>query len=444
MALLTKAARGTGDVLPSVSYKNRFIESTMLEIGNNFGFKEIRTPVFEHTELFNRSVGETTDVVQKEMYTFEDNGGRSITLKPEGTAGAVRAFLEHGLFNEPMPMKLAYVTPCYRYEKPQAGRLREFHQFGVECFGAAAPAADAEVIALGKHIFDFFGIDDLRLEINSIGCPECRKNYQSALREYFNSNIDDLCETCKGRLDRNPMRILDCKSPVCSGIAENAPKILDYICDDCQAHFDSVKKYLDAMGIEYTVNPTIVRGLDYYTRTVFEFVTGSIGAQSTVCGGGRYDGLVEQLGGPSVPACGFAVGLERFMMLLEARGIELPPENPVDLYIASMNEDANIKAAELASKVREEGVACLFDTVGRSLKAQMKFANKMGVLYTAVLGSDEIEKGVVNVKCMADGTEVPVALDDFAVNFINMSINKAVDDFNVGDVDMSSLLGGKL
>ena len=442
MALLTKAARGTGDVLPSVSYKNRFIESTMLEIGNNFGFKEIRTPVFEHTELFNRSVGETTDVVQKEMYTFEDNGGRSITLKPEGTAGAVRAFLEHGLFNEPMPMKLAYVTPCYRYEKPQAGRLREFHQFGVECFGAAAPAADAEVIALGKHIFDFFGIDDLRLEINSIGCPECRKNYQAALREYFNSNIDDLCETCKGRLDRNPMRILDCKSPVCSGIAENAPKILDYICDDCQAHFDAVKKYLDAMGIEYTVNPTIVRGLDYYTRTVFEFVTGSIGAQSTVCGGGRYDGLVEQLGGPAVPACGFAVGLERFMMLLEARGIELPPENPVDLYIASMNEEANIKAAELAAKVREEGVACLFDTVGRSLKAQMKFANKMGVLFTAVLGSDEIANGVVNVKCMADGSEMPVELDNFAVNFINMSINKAVDDFNVGDVDPSALLGG--
>ncbi len=444
MALLTKAARGTGDVLPSVSYKNRFIESTMLEIGNNFGFKEIRTPVFEHTELFNRSVGETTDVVQKEMYTFEDNGGRSITLKPEGTAGAVRAFLEHGLFNEPMPQKYSYVTPCYRYEKPQAGRLREFHQFGVECFGAAAPSADAEVIALGKHIFDFFGIDDLRLEINSIGCPECRKNYQAALREYFNSNIDDLCETCKGRLERNPMRILDCKSPVCSGIAENAPKILDYICDDCQAHFDSVQKYLDAMGIEYTVNPTIVRGLDYYTRTVFEFVTGSLGAQSTVCGGGRYDGLVEQLGGPAVPACGFAVGLERFMMLLEARGIELPAENPTDLYIASMNEEANIKAAELASRVRDEGVACLFDTVGRSLKAQMKFANKTGVLYTAVLGTDEIEKGVVNVKCMADGTETPVELDNFAVNFINMSINKAVGDFNVGDVDMSSLLGGKL
>ena len=441
MALLTKAVRGTGDVLPADSYKNRFIESTMLEIAGNFGFKEIRTPVFEHTELFNRSVGETTDVVQKEMYTFDDNGGRSITLKPEGTAGAVRAFLEHGLFNEPMPQKYSYVTPCYRYEKPQAGRLREFHQFGIECFGAEAPSADAEVIAAAKNIFDFFGIDDLRLEINSIGCPSCRKNFQSALKEYFNSNLDQLCETCRGRLDRNPMRILDCKSPVCSGIAENAPVILDYICDDCNAHFDKVKKYLDAMGIEYTVNPTIVRGLDYYTRTVFEFVTGSIGAQSTVCGGGRYDGLVEELGGPKTAACGFGLGLERFMMLLEARGIELPAENPIDLYIASMNDDANIVAAKLAAEVRETGVACLFDTVGRSLKAQMKYANKTGVLFTVVLGSDEIDQGKAKVKCMADGTETEIELDDFAENFIKISINKAMESLSPDD-GPTAFLGG--
>ena len=441
MALLTKAVRGTGDVLPSDSYKNRFIESTMLEIAGNFGFKEIRTPVFEHTELFNRSVGETTDVVQKEMYTFDDNGGRSITLKPEGTAGAVRAFLEHGLFNEPMPQKYSYVTPCYRYEKPQAGRLREFHQFGIECFGAEAPSADAEVIAAAKNIFDFFGIDDLRLEINSIGCPSCRKNFQSALKEYFNANFDELCETCKGRLDRNPMRILDCKSPVCSGIAENAPGILDYICDDCNAHFDKVKKYLDAMGIEYTVNPTIVRGLDYYTRTVFEFVTGSIGAQSTVCGGGRYDGLVEELGGPKTAACGFGLGLERFMMLLEARGIELPAENPIDLYIASMNDDANIVAAKLAAEVRETGVACLFDTVGRSLKAQMKYANKTGVLFTVVLGSDEIEQGKAKVKCMADGSETEIELDGFAENFIKISINKAMESLTPDD-SSAAFLGG--
>lgn len=431
MALLTKAVRGTGDVLPAVSHRIKFLEDTMLEIGGNFGFNEIRTPVFEHTELFNRSVGETTDVVQKEMYTFNDNGGRSITLKPEGTAGAVRAFLEHGLFNEPMPQKYSYVTPCYRYEKPQAGRLREFHQFGVECFGAGDASADAEVISLAKQIFDFFEVDDLRLEINSIGCPECRKNYQEALKGYFASHIDDLCETCKGRLDRNPMRILDCKSPVCSGIAENAPKILDYICDDCSSHFEKVKKYLDAMDIEYTVNPTIVRGLDYYTRTVFEFVTGSIGAQSTVCGGGRYDGLVKELGGPDTPACGFAMGLERFIMLLEARNIALPGKNPIDLYIASMNDDANIVAAKLTSDLRSEGVACLFDTVGRSLKAQMKFANKIGALFTIVLGEDEIKNGKAKVKYMADGSEQEISLDDFAENFINISISKAIDDVNM-------------
>ncbi|MBQ8209419.1 MAG: histidine--tRNA ligase [Clostridia bacterium] len=441
MALLTKAVRGTGDVLPANSYKNRFIESTMLEIAGNFGFKEIRTPVFEHTELFNRSVGETTDVVQKEMYTFDDNGGRSITLKPEGTAGAVRAFLEHGLYNEPMPQKYSYVTPCYRYEKPQAGRLREFHQFGVECFGADAPSADAEVIALAKNIFDFFGIDDLHLEINSIGCPECRKNYQNALKAYFSEKKGELCETCNGRLDRNPMRILDCKSPICSVIAADAPKILDYICDDCAAHFAKVQKYLDVMGIEYTVNPSIVRGLDYYTRTVFEFVTGSIGAQSTVCGGGRYDGLVEELGGPKTAACGFAVGLERFMMLLEARNIELPAENPVDLYIASMSDDANLVAAKLASEVRETGVACLFDTVGRSLKAQMKYANKTGVLFTVVLGSDEIEKGVAKVKCMADGTETEIELEDFANNFIKISIDKAMESLTPDDGAVN-FLGG--
>lgn len=433
MSLLTKAPRGTGDVLPADSFKNRFVESTMLEIAGNFGFKEIRTPVFEHTELFNRSVGETTDVVQKEMYTFNDNGGRSVTLKPEGTAGAVRAFLEHGLFNEPMPQKYSYVTPCYRYEKPQAGRLREFHQFGVECFGSADPAQDAEVIALGKSIFDFFGITDLRLEINSIGCPACRANFQNALKDYFYQNIDSLCETCKGRLERNPMRILDCKSPVCSEIAKGAPKILDYICDDCRDHFSLVQRYLDAMDIAYTVNPTIVRGLDYYTRTVFEFVTGSLGAQSTVCGGGRYDKLVEELGGSSVPACGFGLGLERFLLLLDALKIEIPAEEKPDLYIAAMNTEANIIAAKLASAVRDEGVACLFDTVGRSLKAQMKYANKVGAMFTVVLGEDEIAKGVAKVKCMADGTEKEIELESFAENFIQMSIDKAIDDFNGQD-----------
>ena len=311
MALITKAIKGTQDVLPSQSHKNQFIESTMLGIAKDFGFKEIRTPVFEHTELFTRSVGDTTDVVQKEMYTFDDKGGRSIPLRPEGTAGAARAFLEHGLQNEPMPQKVSYVTSCYRYEKPQAGRLRELHQFGIECYGTASPAADAEVISLGNEIFGFLGIDRISLEINSIGCPECRKKYQDALKAYFESHRDELCPTCLERLERNPMRILDCKSPICHEICEGAPIILDYLCDECHDHFEKVKMYLEAMNISYTVNPHIVRGLDYYTRTVFEFVTDALGAQSAVCAGGRYDGLVEELGGPHVPALGFALGLER-------------------------------------------------------------------------------------------------------------------------------------
>ncbi|MBQ7102207.1 MAG: histidine--tRNA ligase, partial [Clostridia bacterium] len=302
MALVTKAIKGTQDLLPNESYKNRYVEQTMLDIASKFGYREIRTPVFEHTELFSRGVGDTTDVVQKEMYTFDDKGGRSITLRPEGTAGAMRAFLEHGLFNEPLPQKVSYLTSCYRYEKPQAGRLREFHQFGVECLGTAAPAADAELIGLAHEIFSHLGVEGLQLEINSIGCPTCRKKYHEALHSYFESKKADLCETCLDRLGRNPMRILDCKSPVCSEIAKDAPKVLDYICEDCSAHFEVVKKHLDAMNIPYVVNPTIVRGLDYYTRTVFEFVSTQIGAQGTVCGGGRYDGLAEQLGGNSTPS----------------------------------------------------------------------------------------------------------------------------------------------
>ena len=278
MALVTKAVKGTQDILPGESFKIQYIEATALDIAKAYGFREIRTPVFEHTELFSRGVGDTTDVVQKEMYTFDDKGGRSITLRPEGTAGAIRAFLEHGLFNEPLPQKLCYLTSCYRYEKPQAGRLREFHQFGVECVGTASPAADAEVISLAKDLFDFLGVNGLKLEINSIGCPECRKKYYEALRAYFSDYKSELCETCLGRLERNPMRILDCKSPVCGKISAGAPKITDYLCDDCRDHFEKVQAYLDAIDIEYTVNPRIVRGLDYYTRTVFEFVSTEIGA----------------------------------------------------------------------------------------------------------------------------------------------------------------------
>ena len=424
MALVTKAIKGTQDILPDVVYKNQFIEQTLLDIAAKFGFREIRTPVFEHTELFQRGVGETTDVVQKEMYTFDDKGGRSITLRPEGTAGAARAFLEHGLFNEALPQKLCYILNCYRYEKPQAGRWREFQQFGVEMLGAAHPAADAEVISLANEIFAFLGVEGIELQLNSIGCPECRKNYHAALKEYFEARKDELCPTCLGRLEKNPMRILDCKSPVCKEIAEGAPAIIDYICEDCSNHFESVRKYLDKMNIEYTVNPRIVRGLDYYTRTVFEFVSTDIGAQGTVCGGGRYDGLIEELGGPHVPSLGFGLGTGRLLMLLEAQGIELPKPSGCDIYIAPMGENASYEAAAIVADLRAGGIGAQTDVVGRSLKAQMKFADKIGAKYTMVLGDDEIASGKAKIKNMDSGEATEVELADLAENFMEFLLRQ--------------------
>lgn len=444
MALMTNAIKGTLDTLPAESYKIQYIESAVREIAENYGFYEMRTPVFEHTELFQRGVGETTDVVQKEMYTFNDKGGRSITLRPEGTAGAVRSFLEHGLFNEPMPQKIYYLTSCYRYEKPQAGRLREFHQFGIESFGAGTAAADAEIIALANEIFNYLGVANLSLEINSIGCPACRAEYHKALRAYFEAHLSALCETCRGRLEKNPMRILDCKSPVCAEIARNAPKIIDYLCEDCHAHFETVKKYLDAAGLSFAVNPRIVRGLDYYTRTVFEFVSTEIGAQGTVCGGGRYDGLVEEMGGSPLPACGFAIGLERLMLLMAAQKTELPERKKCDLFIVSAGETANIKAMQLACDLRNEGLSAQFDTVGRSVKAQMKFANKIGALYTAVLGDSELESGLVRLKNMADGTAEDVQLETFTEDFQNIVIRQAMAGFDTGCIDVQDILGGNV
>ena len=445
MALVTKAIKGTQDILPEVVYKNQFIEQTVLDIARKFGFREIRTPVFEHTELFQRGVGETTDVVQKEMYTFDDKGGRSITLRPEGTAGAVRAFLEYGLFNEALPQKFCYLINCYRYEKPQAGRWREFQQFGVEMLGAGAPAADAEVISLANEIFAFLGVEGLELQLNSIGCPECRKNYHNALKEYFETKKDELCPTCLGRLEKNPMRILDCKSPVCSEIAKDAPAILDYICDDCSAHFESVKKYLDKMNIEYVVNPRIVRGLDYYTRTVFEFVSTQIGAQGTVCGGGRYDGLVEELGGQHVPSLGFGMGTGRLLMLLEAQGIELPKPSGCDLYIAPMGENASYEAAAIVADLRAGGIGAQTDVVGRSLKAQMKYADKIGAKYTMVLGDDEIAQGKAKVKNMDSGEVSEMELAEIAEDFMGFLVRQETaalgESLNLEGVDLSSILG---
>ena len=440
MALVTKSIKGTQDTLPSESYKIQFVEQSVLEIAKNYGYKEIRVPVFEHTELFQRGVGDTTDVVQKEMYTFEDKGGRSITLRPEGTAGVVRSYIEHGLFNEAQPQKVCYLISCYRYEKPQAGRLREFHQFGCECFGTASPAADAELISLVNDIFAFLDVKNLKIQINSIGCPECRKNYHKALQEYFESKKDELCGTCLGRLERNPMRILDCKSPVCSEIAKDAPKVTDYLCDECDEHFKKVQQYLDAMNIPYEVNPSIVRGLDYYTKTVFEFVSTEIGAQGTVCGGGRYDGLVEEIGGNHTPALGFAMGMERLLLLMQAQGIEFPPEAKCDLYIVSMGENATLKASQIASDVRGNGMHAQFDIVGRSVKAQMKYANKIGAAYTVVLGDSEIEAGVAKVKNMADGSETEMNIDDIAEEIMRLSINDSLKGFEVEGLDISTLM----
>lgn len=445
MALITKAIKGTKDVLPKDVHKNQYIEATALDIASKFGYKEIRTPVFEHTELFQRGVGDTTDVVQKEMYTFDDKGGRSITLRPEGTAGAVRSFLENGLCNEALPQKVCYLTSCYRYEKPQAGRLREFHQFGVECFGTASPLADAEIIALAKSIFDTLGVRDLSLEINSIGCPKCRAEYHKALKEYFASRKDELCDTCKGRLDRNPMRILDCKSPICHEIAQGAPVVIDYLCDECKEHFEKVQKYLDAQNIEYKINPQIVRGLDYYTKTVFEFVSNSIGAQGTVCGGGRYDGLVEELGGQHTASLGFAMGLERLMLLMEAQDCEFPQAEKPDLFIVALGEKATLKAVEIAKDMREEGFSALLDLNQRSVRAQMKYADKLGAKFNVVIGDNEVENKIAKIKNMQTGEETEINLDTFVSGFYNISLNDQLADLEINgeEFDFGSLFGLK-
>ncbi len=403
--------KGTKDVLASDSYKWQYVESIARETAKIFGASEIRTPTFEHTEVFLRGVGETTDIVNKEMYTFLDKGGRSITLKPEGTAGVARAFVENGLFSSALPAKFYYITQCFRYERPQAGRLREFHQFGVEFLGATDANIDAETILLAKTFLEKVGIKNISLYINSIGCKECRKKYQQALKEYLGENLDNLCELCKDRLEKNPLRILDCKNEDCKKITANSPKILDYICDDCKTHFEKVKKLLDIAGVEYKVDPNIVRGLDYYTRTVFEFVSDNIGAQGTVCGGGRYDGLISQLGGNDVAGIGFAVGIERILMLLENTGVQIPNPNKVKVYLAPMGESASEKVFEVATKLRAQGVSVDFDHMNRGIKAQFKYADKIGAEYVGVVGSDELEKGIVKLKKMSDGTETEVPFD---------------------------------
>ena len=404
--------RGTMDILPEDSPTWQYIENTARRVTKRYGFNEIRFPTFESTELFQRGVGSTTDVVQKEMYTFTDREGRSFTLRPEGTACVVRSLIENGKCSDTMPQKLYYLINCFRYEKPQAGRSREFFQFGTEVFGSASPMTDATLISLAHTLLTELGIKGVHLHINSIGCPDCRPAYRDALKSYFANRKTELCETCQGRLDTNPMRILDCKSPICSAIAEGAPKTIEHLCPACEEHFNALKSYLDAEGIPYTVNPSIVRGLDYYTRTVFEFIADGIGAQSTVCGGGRYDGLVKELGGPALPACGFAMGITRLILAMEASGVTVEkPEGPL-LYIAPLGESARVKALSIVSALRKKGVYADCDIVGRSLKAQMKYADKIGAKFTLMLGDSEIESGKANIKNMEDSSQTEITLDE--------------------------------
>ena len=413
-----QAPKGTKDVLPSESHKWHYIENNMRELCALFGARELRTPIIEHTELFLRGVGDTTDIVQKEMYTFLDKGERSITLKPEGTAGMVRAFLENRLFNEPMPQKLYYLnSPTFRYEKPQAGRYREHHQFGVEFVGSYSPETDAEVILLAMTLFKKLGVRELSLHINSIGCGECRKAYNTALKEYLAGYLGEMCDTCRGRFEKNPMRIIDCKEPRCREIVKNAPRTIDYLCDDCKKHFEGVKACLESAGIEYVIDPDIVRGLDYYTGTVFEVISQRIGSQGAVCAGGRYNGLIEELGGQPLPAVGFGMGMERLLAVMENNNVEFPKPPQTKVYFAANGEEARLKAFVLAQQLREAGVSAEFDHMDRSFKAQFKYANKLDAEFTAVIGDDELAMGAAKVKCMADGNEEIVPFGELADYF---------------------------
>ena len=403
-----QAPKGTKDMLPADSYKWQYVENTFKETAKNYGFNEIRTPIFESTELFLRGVGDTTDIVQKEMYTFKDKGDRSITLKPEGTAPIVRAFIENRLFNEAQPTKLCYVIPCFRYENVQKGRLRQFHQCGVEVFGSKEPSMDAEVISFAMEVLKNLGLKSLSLNINNLGCPECRPKYNEALKNYLKENYDDLCPTCKERFNKNPMRILDCKEKKCRSITNNAPIIIDYVCEDCTSHFDKVKELLGLLNIPYAVDPGIVRGLDYYTKTIFEILNEDF----TVCGGGRYDNMIEELGGPKMPAIGFAMGIERLIMTLSKEVVEIPNNNYYDLYIGAIGKEAYKASFKLANDLRVKGSKVEINHMGRSLKAEMKFANKIGAKYTLILGEDELTSKIAKLKRMSDGEIFEISLNE--------------------------------
>ncbi len=398
--MLTNAPKGTKDLLPKDAYKWHYIEKVFRHTCEKYGFLEIRTPSFEHTELFSRGVGNTTDIVEKQMYTFEDYAKRSITLKPEGTSPAVRAFVEHKQYAEVQPTKYYYDIPCFRYEKPQSGRLREFHQFGIEVFGIYNMLADAEVIAFGHDFLMDLGIKDVELRINSVGCPKCRAKHREALREFLKPKYEQLCDTCKGRFERNPLRVIDCKSEICHELVKGAPHMIDYLCKECNEDFENLQKNLDAMGIPFIIDPGIVRGLDYYTKTAFEFVTNSIGAQGTVCGGGRYNHLIEQLGGPPIPGVGFGLGKERLLLVMEANEIEIPKQQSADIFVAVMGESATRFGLKLLRELRQLGLKAELDLMARNLKSQFKYADRLNVKYVAIIGENELTEGKISLKNM--------------------------------------------
>jgi histidyl-tRNA synthetase len=404
--MLTTRPRGTNDILPGEIERWQYLESVLREVAELYGYQEIRTPIFEHTELFQRGVGETSDIVEKEMYTFIDRGERSLTLRPEGTASTVRALLEHKRHTGPLPVKFYYIGPMFRYDRPQAGRFRQFHQFGVEVFGAAEPGLDAEVIAMSMDIYGRLGLHNLHVELNSVGCPQCRKVYREALQNYLKDKLAELCPTCQGRYSKNPLRIFDCKSPQCQQLVADAPTINQMLCTDCQAHFQQVQEYLRELKISFNLNPGLVRGLDYYTRTAFEIVAEGIGAQSAIGGGGRYDNLVEECGGPSLPGIGYAMGLERILLTLEEQQVSLPLPARKTIFVAAIGEEAQKAAAILAQDLRKAGLPAERDYQGRSLKAQLKTAHRLEASYTLIIGEEEMQKGIVQLRKMLESQQL--------------------------------------
>ena len=411
--MLTKAPRGTKDITPKESYKWNYVENKFREICGLYGYEEMRTPIFEHTELFKRSVGDTTDIVQKEMYSFTDKGGRDITLKPEGTAGVVRAFIENKLYADTQPTKLFYITPCFRYERPQAGRQRQFHQFGIEALGSDKPSLDAEVIALAVQFFTEVGLKDLAVSINSVGCPTCRAEYNARLKEYLDAKSDVLCETCLERKDKNPMRVIDCKNPTCKENLNDIPFMVDHICDDCKDHFEKLQTYLKEMDINFVVDKTIVRGLDYYKKTAFEIISNDIGSQSTVCGGGRYDGLVEQLGGPKgVSGIGFGLGAERLLLTMENNNIEIENPYATDIFIVTIGDEAKTKSFKLLKDLRTNHISAENDHLDRSVKAQFKYSDKINAKFTIVIGDDELANDTATLKNMSTSEQTTIKLSE--------------------------------